>query len=125
MRFLVLSLLFLNLLGCGSSLVSVSGQVSYDRQLIEQGEIRFVPAEPRQRGHGAAIAAGEYSLELPAGNYQVQVTASRPVKATKSDPSSVGMREDFIPAKYNTQTTLKTTISADQNEDLNFELSSK
>ena len=73
------------LAGCSSraALVGLQGEVSYEGQAIERGNIEFIPVEQTPGASaGAAIAQGRYEVPVrwglrPAGVYQVRITGYR------------------------------------------------
>jgi hypothetical protein len=102
--------------GCGSdepARVIVSGNVSFDGQPVQLGGIQFVPQEGTP-GVAALfeISGGHYAAEakggLPVGNYKVEIRAFR----AAANSSSPAPREQYIPAKYNTNSELTTTVEA-------------
>lgn len=122
--------------GCGGNLASVSGSVTFDGQPVEEGEIRFIPAS-NQGGQGspqvagATIAQGKY--DVPAdkgavpGTYRVEIRAEKKtgkkILAVPPAPpgSMIEITEQFVPAKYNEQSTLTLEITAGSNSK-DFEL---
>jgi hypothetical protein len=56
------------------------------------------------------------------GPKRVEIRASRPVRPNKNDPEAAGMREDFIPARYNDASTLTQEISAESGNVVKFDL---
>ena len=52
--------------GCGSSLATVSGTVTYDGKPVEDGYITFTPADGKGKDGGGPIKNGHYRVtELP------------------------------------------------------------
>jgi hypothetical protein len=52
----------------------VSGKVTFQGQPVERGEITFENPNAGQVNSSALTSGGAYSLELPAGNFEVNVT---------------------------------------------------
>lgn len=134
---LVGSLALVCAVGCGSSSglekVVVSGTVTLDGQPIPNGEIRFIPA-PGTTGpvSGGPIKDGAYVAKgkggVPLGEHVVEIKAYRarakgPGQSASTDPEG-GAAEQYLDKRYNEQTTLKATISADT-ETQDFQLTSK
>ena len=68
------------LAGCGSSLASVSGQVTYDGKPVEEGYITFTPADGKGKDAGGPIKNGRYRVtELPPGPKVVKVIGLKKV----------------------------------------------
>jgi len=117
------------LAGCGGSdglnRSSVSGAVTLDGQPVQEGSITFVPIEgttgPMAFGK---ITNGQYSISagdrgpVP-GKHKVQIEAYRDAGTTDSGGAS--LKDQVVPAKYNTETSLVVEIgrgSATHNFDL-------
>ena len=118
--------------GCGSSgpeRVVVSGTVMYLGKPIERGTIRFVPTgETRGPVAVAAINRGKYEASAKGGvfvgTYQVEITAIASGKAPRGqdlDPMEVtGVQ--YLPQKYNRESTLTETIEPGGSATRNFDL---
>jgi len=113
--------------GCGRSgpeRVVVSGTVTYQGKPVEDGQIRFVPAKGTEAPmSGGPIKDGKYAVDMkggvPVGTHKVQILAHRfPPESLKiletlpPDATELEMppREQYIPKKYNVNTTLEITI---------------
>jgi hypothetical protein len=82
-RLLILLTFFLP--ACGSSLSSVSGDVTYEGQALESGRIDFLPADGKGQPAGSTIAAGKYEVAgLVPGLKVVQITAVKVVPFARS-----------------------------------------
>ncbi len=122
--------------GCGGApqQVQVSGQVTFDGAPVDEGQITF---EPRGAGRMAfaAISAGRYATSrergVQPGNYLVRITASRPtgksaeIDSFITDQASATVNEQFLPAKYNSASTLEIEIKPTGAVEHDFELTSK
>ena len=135
----LLLVLAVPLVGCSPSThgrVEVAGQVSIDGAPIEQGGISFIPLPPLAGPTaGARITAGKYQIPaiqgpLP-GKHRVEIKAMRKtgrqiVNDMQPPPDNlVDEIEQFVPPRYNTQSTLTMDIIQGKNEQANFELKSK
>lgn len=109
--------------GCGgSSKVEVSGKVTFQGKPVEMGEISFVPAGGEGPPDGAVIENGEYHTEAAPGKKIVRITGSRAVPPQRRGPGDPpGLREDYIPPQFNTNSRLETTVEG-ATPDLNFDL---
>jgi hypothetical protein len=88
--------------GCGNS-CSVSGNVSYDGQPVEDGMITFLPTDGKGPSTGGKITGGKYQMDkLTPGPKVVQVLA---VKALPSARSSEEMEKLAAAAKARGDTT--------------------
>jgi hypothetical protein len=125
-RTLQLCVLVLVLFSAGCSrkdVALVEGVVTYNGDPIESGLIVFQPNQGRTAG--APIVNGKYSLEvLPGampGENKVKVTWLKKTgeKYTPPPPSPPGIvvevEEQVIPPKYNTETTLVTSLKPGRN----------
>ncbi len=122
--------------GCGGSgppRGEVQGTVTFNGTPLESGSIAFTPIEgTKGPSTGGRISDGAYHIpenEGPVvGQHCVEIRATRPtgeqVKAGEGadDPEAmVDQVEMFIPAEYNSQSTLTAEIQAGTNE-LDFDL---
>jgi hypothetical protein len=115
--------------GCGRNgldKVVVSGQVAYRGEPVNNGEILFYPSgDTKGPVSGASIKDGHYEAVgkggVPVGTHRVVVrgfrAAARSAKAAATAAKigiEGGVREQYLPAKYNDQTTLEVTVNSDQ-----------
>ena len=112
---------FILFTGCreGSHLdrVEVRGRVTYQGQPVDNGEIRFAPLDgTRGPVAGAPIAKGEYVVNhrggVPLGGHRVEIEGYR--KGGKSNSATEregGIREQYLPAKYNVKSELAAQIA--------------
>ncbi|MDB5340208.1 MAG: hypothetical protein JWN70_5827 [Planctomycetaceae bacterium] len=130
---LSVSIAVLFVVGCGgteSKRIGVSGNVTYNGEPIEDGEISFFP-EPGTEAppSSALIEDGKYSIaprwELIPGTYQIRVLSYKvslqdsklPGGALDRPPSPGGieLKEQLLPAKFNTKSTIdKLTVKSGQ-----------
>ncbi len=109
--------------GCGPQTVTVSGTVQYEGKPIETGEISFTPPDGEGAPQGAVIANGKYAVDLSPGKKTVRIRASRLIPAERRDPRDpAGLREDFLPAKFNDDSTITVTIDGDPIQTRDFNL---
>ena len=119
--------------GCGASdLVKVAGTVTYEGQLLDKGQIRFVPVQDTKGPtSGATIEQGKYRVSnrggLLPGTYRVEIRAYH-VDASEDLPQDGGppWREQYIPASYNDESELTVTILPEAHStDVDFEVIKK
>jgi hypothetical protein len=68
------------LAGCGSSLATCSGEVTYDGKPVGDGYITFTPADGKGKDAGGPISGGRYQVTgLPPGPKVVKVIAVKQV----------------------------------------------
>jgi len=110
--------------GCGGgSEVVVTGTVTYQGSPLEKGQIRFLPEDASAtRISGAYIMDGKYKAVakggVPVGTHKVSIVAHRPTAdyLRRHGPPTADTimgkvpKEQYVPAKYNTQTELQITV---------------
>lgn len=71
--------------GCGSSLGSVSGEVTYEGKPVGDGYITFTPSDGKGKDTGGPITSGHYQVSgLPPGPKVVKVIAVKQVNFASS-----------------------------------------
>jgi len=121
------ALLAVSLTGCGREgpeRVVVSGTVTFGGEPVKEGQIRFFPTTDTQAPvSGAEIADGEYAVRakggVPVGTHRIEIVGYRPDPkyrelAESLPPDATELerppQQQYIPAKYNTQSELEITI---------------
>jgi hypothetical protein len=100
------------LAGCGGDgRIQLSGRVTFDGQPIDQGTIDFLPADGQGPTAGGLIEGGRYSVRVAPGMKRVEIQGFREIgreKVVDFDPDSpvVPITQPFVPAQYNTESTL-------------------
>jgi hypothetical protein len=125
---LSLCLMFV-LLGCSPSggelsTVPVSGQVTFNGAPLPDGQILFRTTDTQQRGFAAKITDGKFSLETVPGKMSVEITASRlvPGKFNNDNGTPEPAGEMYIPAEYNSSSTLKAEVVAGGQNSFDYQL---
>lgn len=107
--------------------VVVAGNVTYNGKPIEQGQIRFFPdAATSAPMTGAPIIAGRYLADakggVPIGSYRVEITgfADPAVSAGRGAApiavaAAAAAKKQFLPARFNTQSTLTLSVPSSGN----------
>lgn len=109
------------LTGCGSSgpgAVDVSGTVTWKGEPVDGGHIRFIPIAPTTgRVVGSHIVQGRYEVAgsnaVAIGPHRIEITWVRNLPLPPGADDAATPTEEVIPARYNTQSTLKLEIPAD------------
>ncbi len=104
--------------GCGASgpaKYPVSGNVRFKNVPIEAGTMTLIPKSSTARTTVANIVNGKYSTEVTAGDWTVNIRAVRE-KGTPDPKGGETPREQYIPAKYNTDSTTVITVPSDKKE---------
>ncbi len=98
--------------GAGSNTVPVTGNVQYEGQPLSNAALTFYPSKGRPIT--APIAGGEYSVELPPGEYRVTITlgAELPPGWKEGDPIPLSDRK--LPRQFSSRldTPLTAAVSA-------------
>ena len=113
-------------IGCGSggpTLLQVTGTVTFDGQPIESGEIIFLAVDKAVAPDAGRIDDGAYDLLVKAGTKRVEIRASRPVIGRKPNPMG-RVYQNYIPVKYNAQSTLTADVKPDGPNHFDYELKS-
>ena len=120
---------YLILAGCNSGVqwIQVKGTVKFNGAPLEKGMVQFEAKDGKSpSAKGGIIENGIYTAEVPAGEQIVRITSNkvvgqRPMYKDMPDSKMMDITEQLIPKKYNTETTLKATVTAQKN-DLDFNL---
>jgi hypothetical protein len=112
----------------------VTGSVSFDGQPVEEGQIIFEPQEAGAPLATGQIKGGEYQIDAKygpiTGPYRVRIEGFRKKKVANMPPhpyagdgTESGMvAEQYLPAEFNSRSTLQVEIK-DEDEDVqNFDL---
>lgn len=110
-----------------SERVTVTGTVRYDGQPVQRGAIVLVPLDSTSGPDGGTITAGRFSLEGRPGRRRVEVRGTRAmdenrVPRTMPRLGSVPVDEDYIPADFNTASTLEIEVTTDGPNTFDFDL---
>lgn len=127
-----LAILFMGctvLAGCGvSGRVTANGMVTFDGLPVETGTIVFQPLDRASASpQGTPINAGRYTIECPPGRHRVQIRGTRPVDESRVPRTmprlgTALVREDYIPAPYNTASKLEVEVVAGGRNVFDFKL---
>ncbi|WP_207398547.1 hypothetical protein [Bremerella alba] len=69
------------------------------------------------------IVDGKFSGEVEPGERRIEISAFRPAQG--GTPGMDPGEENYIPAKYNTKSTLTANVAEGQANEFNFDVSSK
>lgn len=119
--------------GSGVERAVVSGTVAFQGRPVADGMIRFVPIEGTTGpAAGAVIKNGRYEVKASGGatagvcmveirGFQQAAADNRPAAGPQ-----IGLKPErrvqFIPPRYNLQSTLQVTIEAKREQEHNFDL---
>jgi hypothetical protein len=98
--------------GCGPSgpaKYPVGGVITFKGEPLPTGKMTLIPADSKARTTVAEITAGKYATEVTQGDWTINIQAVREtgpvIEALREAP-----REQYLPAKYNSESTLKITV---------------
>ncbi len=120
-----LLILVLAVSGCGSGdgKVLVTGIVTFDGSLMPDGYVIFTPEGGGTPAAGP-ILDGEFALSATPENHRVEIEASRFV-GPKNPVMGLQAREQYVPARYNSASTLRHEVKLQDTNVFDFRLSSK
>ena len=116
--------------GCGGSQnAEVSGTVTYEDKLIENGSIVFLSADGKGPTTGGTIENGKYAVRnVSVGLYKIQIKAAKETSKMKmyDDPKAEWVQKagaEMLPPKYSDEnaTELNFEVKSGKNEK-NFSL---
>jgi len=123
--FLVLAALPI-MAGCGGdgpAEYPVTGKVMLDGHPVEQGEIRFLPAGMQGTPCAGQISNGNFECRATEGQKRVEIYATR--ESATPAPDGLPNYVSYIPAAYNSQSTLTADIKPKGDNTLTFNLKSQ
>ena len=119
--------------GCGHGRFPIQGEVTFDGKPVEEGTISLEPANGNGPTTGGKIVAGKYQLTgnaapLP-GKKIVRISAIRKTGRKVADNfkpagATVDDVEPYIPAIYNSRSTLSCEVAGQTGNRLDFHLKS-
>ncbi|HUT57595.1 MAG TPA: hypothetical protein VNA25_07060 [Phycisphaerae bacterium] len=119
-----LGLLALPVTGCGPSgpeTYPVSGTVTWNGDPLPEGDIVFSPVDGSLAPDAGKIVAGKFEFQAQPGEKRVEIDATR--ESGEVDPvMHMAPRQAYIPSKYNSETTLKATVTAGGDNTFIFDL---
>lgn len=127
MRHAAICSVLLVVLGCAGSekpKYAVRGTVTFDGVQVEDGDILFIPAQRDSAAEGGRIEDGTFEFLATAGPKRVEIRAAKldpKLKNPRGEPTPV----DYIPAKFNSQSTLNAEVTASGANQFSFDLKSR
>lgn len=111
--------------GCGDGKKTdpefeVSGNVTFNGAALSEGTITFDASDGKPPA-SADIKAGAYSMKARPGKHKVSISFQKLIPGKKG-PMDTEVREEQIPAKYNTETILTAEVKADGENKFTFDL---
>jgi hypothetical protein len=120
---LILGLVAAGCTDVGPRTYAVSGTVTLDGRPLEDGDIYFYALDPNVSADAGKIKNGKFAFRSKAGAKRVEIQASR-VVPSKRTPMGGPVREQFLPARYNSATTLTAEVSPTGDNHFEFALQS-
>jgi hypothetical protein len=113
--------------GCDSGLAlsPVSGTVTLDGAPLPDGDIIFTPVDAKMGPEAGKIKDGKYELKSQQGKMKVQITASKILPGAPKGAMGEDVATQYIPTKYNDQSTLTAVVTAGGPNTFDFPLESK
>ena len=111
-----------SLMGCGgnSNLGSVSGKVTLEGQPVPDALVKFTPVKGGSPSNARTNSSGEYTLTYTdtedgaeIGEHTVSISTYRAANPEADPPTT--LVPEKVPAKYNSQTTLKADVKSGSN----------
>ena len=126
--FLGISLLLL--VGCGPRVVlpvPVRGTVTLDGKPLREGQISFIT--PGQVPEILDVEDGRFEGDVKPGEKRVEIAAYRPLRIPADVPASMrllmeGGKENYLPARYHSNSTLTETVHEAGDSEFQFTLTS-
>ncbi len=123
-----LFLLLLPLAGCsGPKKVEIAGTVTLDSKPIENGLIRFLPADGAGPSAETVIADGQYKLPMTLGKKKVSITMEKKIGERHighPDGPLADITEQVIPKRYSDPNETELTREVTGSATLDFALES-
>lgn len=121
------------IVGCSAQTTEIGGKVLYDNQPVQDGSIRFEPVDKQSGSFGGPIKEGNYLINVAATairptKYLVRIDGMRktgkqvPAGPPEPDGTLVDEIESYIPATYNTASTLTRDLTAGLPAAVDFDL---
>jgi len=119
-------ILLLFIVGCrptGSATYTVMGTVTFDGELVAEGDIVFSSFDGNGVPHAGKILNGSYQLEATSGEKRVEIHASG-AEGPVDPVMNMAHRRPYIPAEYNAETKLRADVIPLGVNKVNYPLSS-
>lgn len=113
--------------GCdsGPRLHSVTGNVTLDGAPLPEGDIIFAPVDVSQGPEAGKVKDGKYELKSREGKMKVRINASKIKPGGALGAAGEPVAEEYLPAKYNSETTLEAEVKSSGTNTFDFPLESK
>ena len=111
--------------GCGGSPkapphVTVKGNVKLDGKPMESGDVTFAVAG--EVPDTIPVKSGAYEGKAKIGTARVEIRTYRPGKKNEMYPNEEPSPENYLPARYNSDSKLTAEVKQDGPNEFNFEV---
>lgn len=117
------------LCGCvesGPRYYSVSGSVTLDGAPLPEGNILFTPTDTSLQQEPGTIKDGKYTLKALEGSKRVEISASKIIPGSRTrGAGGEPVPEEYLPSRYNMQSTLTAEVKKSGENVFSFQLESK
>ena len=114
---------------CGCSqdpkLFPVSGTVTFDGAPMPDGDILFIPVDPALGPEPGTIKDGKYTVKAREGKKRVEIRASKILPGGAKGAGGEPVPEDYLPQKYNSESTLTAEVKSSGENKVDFPLTGK
>jgi hypothetical protein len=112
--------------GCGPrepATYEVRGTVAWKGQPVPDGYVNFLPGDGQSvKVDAGKIEGGAFVFRSTAGPKTVEIWANREKPGQTNKVMGLREKEQYIPAKYNSQTTLKADVTPEGPNQFTFKL---
>ena len=111
--------------GCGPSgppTYPVTGTVTWKKAPLPDGHIIFYAEDNQTRPAAEKIKDGKFEFRATAGKKRVEILANREKPGQTNVVMGMREKEQYIPAKYNSATTLSVEVKSDGTNHFEFPL---
>ena len=112
--------------GCGPrepATYEVRGTVEWKGQPLPEGYVNFAPGEGQSlKVDAGQITGGAFVFRSTAGAKTVEIWANREKAGQTNKVMGMREKEQYIPAKYNSQSTLKANVTPEGPNEFTFKL---
>jgi hypothetical protein len=109
------------LTGCGeANLYKVAGEVTWQGQPVEDGQIVFLPEDGNLHPVAVKIVNGKFEARVPPGRMKVEVHGQKDMGYNEAMHQNT--KAPYIPHEYNAQTTLKFEVERNDQNRADFRL---
>ena len=101
--------------------MQVGGTVTWNGGALPDGEVMFIPSDPRTGPAAGRIVKGEFTFRTKPGRMRVEIQSAR-LTGKREPVSGTPISELFIPARYNTKSELSVEVEPEGANHFDFPL---